>query len=81
MPEVHSSHIKTLSHSPEGMRVTFHLGDCKAKSGGRCDCNGTKPYRFEGVKAKLYETFLSSPSKGKFFERWIKKYKKGRLEA
>jgi len=63
MPEVHSSHIKELSHEGETLKVTFRNG---------------RVYHFDGVKAKLYQTFLASPSKGKFFARWIAPHKKGK---
>lgn len=62
MPEVHSSRIKALDHEGDTLKVTFQSG---------------KVYHFSGVKKDLYETFLIAPSKGKFFERFIKRYKKG----
>jgi len=60
VPEVRSSHISHIEHSPhdETMVVTFR--------------NGSR-YRYHGVPASLYERFLQAPSKGGFFHKWVEK--------
>ena len=60
MPEVDSSAIAKIEHDPRSMILTvwFH---------GR-----GAPYEYFGVPARVYEAFLASESKGRFFNEWIR---------
>ena len=58
-----SSHIADIQHEGETLTVSFHNG---------------KKYQYKAPRT-VYDAFMQAPSKGKFFHRFVRRYRDGKL--
>ena len=65
---VKSSNLHSIAFDPGGpmLKVTFH------QKGKNAENEPRRVYEYEGVEAALFQEFMNSPSKGKFFQQKIR---------